>query len=91
MSDRQITLPATDYVSSLIGGEHGVMFYTSKQEMRIIHLAFIKSGLQNNWGVVYTIPGSFIDEVRQEMVRYGIDVRKYEEDGSLFIQSRGCV
>ena len=53
MSNTQITVPPTQYVSSLNAGEHGILFYTSIEEMRNIHFAFVKSGLENNWGVIY--------------------------------------
>ena len=86
MSNRQIVIPPTQYVSNLGAGEHGILFYTSRKEMRNIHFAFVKSGLENNWGVVYAAPGSYSEELRNEMQNYGIDTRKYEEDGSLVIQ-----
>jgi hypothetical protein len=86
MSNRQIVIPPTQYVSNLGAGEHGILFYTSRKEMRNIHFAFVKSGLENNWGVVYVAPGSYADELRNEMQSYGIDINKYEEDGSFIIQ-----
>jgi hypothetical protein len=86
LSNRQITVPPTQYVSSLDAGEHGILFYTSIEEMRNIHFAFVKSGLENNWGVIYAAPGSYSEELRNAMQNYGIDTKKYEEDGSLFIQ-----
>jgi MEDS: MEthanogen/methylotroph, DcmR Sensory domain len=67
-------------------GEHGILFYTSIEEIRNIHFAFVKSGLGNNWGVIYAAPGSYSEELRNAMQNYGIDTKKYEEDGSLFIQ-----
>ena len=86
MSNRHISIPPTQYVSNLDAGEHGILFYTSKEEMRNIHFAFVKSGLENNWGVVYAAPGSYSEELRNEMQSYGIDTIRYEEDGSLVIQ-----
>jgi hypothetical protein len=86
MSDRQIEIAPTQYVSSLSAGEHGIIFYTSKEEMRNIHFAFVKSGLENNWAVIYSAPGSYSEELRSAMQNYGIDTKKYEEDDSLFIQ-----
>jgi MEDS: MEthanogen/methylotroph, DcmR Sensory domain len=85
MSNRQIVIPPTKYVSNLDAGEHGILFYTSKEEMRNIHFAFVKSGLENNWGVIYAAPGSYSEELRNAMQSYGIDT-KYEDDGSLVIQ-----
>ena len=86
MSDRQIKVPPNQYVSSLGAGEHGIIFYTSKEEMRDIHFAFVKSGLEDNWAVIYAAPGSYSEELRNAMQNYGIDTKKYEEDGSLSIQ-----
>ena len=86
MSYRQVVIPPTQYVSNLGADEHGILFYTSRKEMRNIHFAFVKSGLENNWGVVYAAPGSYFEELRNEMQKYGIDTRRYEEDGSLVIQ-----
>jgi hypothetical protein len=80
MSDRQIEVPPTQYVSSVDAGEHGMLFYTSIEEMRDIHFAFVKSGLENNWGVIYAAPGSYSEELRNAMQSYGIDTKKYEEN-----------
>lgn len=86
LARRLVNVSPTEYVRDIRGGEHGVMFYTSKEDMRKIHFAFVKSGLENSWGVVYAAPGSYSNELRKEMENYGIDVNKYEEDGSLVIQ-----
>ena len=86
MASRRVDVPPVEYVKNIKGGEHGVMFYTSQEDMRKIHFAFIKSGLENNWGAVYSAPGSYSEDIRNEMQNYGIDIKKYEEDGSLFIQ-----
>jgi hypothetical protein len=85
LSNRQVKIPAPEYVSGLGAGEHGVMFYTSLREMRDIHFAFVKSGLENDWVVNYALPGSSVDELRTAMENYGIEVKKYEADGSLII------
>ena len=86
MAKREVKIPPTEYVSNIKGGEHGVMFYTSRDDMRNIHFAFVKSGLENNWEVAYAAPGSYTEDLRNKMQNYGIDVKRYEEDGSLFIQ-----
>lgn len=86
MAKREVKVPPEEYVSNIKGGEHGVMFYTSREDMRNIHFAFVKSGLENNWGVAYAAPGSYTEDLRNKMQNYGIDVKRYEEDESLFIQ-----
>jgi hypothetical protein len=92
MSNRQVEISPAQYVSNLGAGEHGILFYTSLEEMRNIHFAFVKSGLENNWSVIYTAPRSYADELRNAMQTYGIDTEKYEKDGSLFLQNgRRCI
>jgi MEDS: MEthanogen/methylotroph, DcmR Sensory domain len=86
MASRRVDVPPVEYVRNIKGGEHGVMFYTSREDMRKIHFAFLNSGLENDWGVIYAAPGSYSEDLRNEMQNYGIDIKKYEEDGSLFIQ-----
>jgi KaiC/GvpD/RAD55 family RecA-like ATPase len=57
----------------------------------MIHFAFVKSGLENNWGVVYATATESIDEVRNAMQKYGINTQYYEKkeeekgNGSLII------
>lgn len=46
----------------------------------MIHFAFVKSGLENNWGVVYATATESIDEVRNAMQKYGINTRYYEKE-----------
>jgi hypothetical protein len=48
--------------------------------MQMIHFAFVKSGLDNNWGAVYAIATESIDEVRSAMQRYGINTQYYEKE-----------
>jgi hypothetical protein len=65
-----------------------VFFFFTKEEMQHIHFAFVKSGLDNNWRVVYATATESIDDVRKSMQKYGINTRQYEEesgDGSLII------
>lgn len=87
MASRQVPVPPVEYVTNIRGGEHGVMFYTSIEDMRKILFAFVRSGLENNWGVIYSLPGSAVNEIRSLMQDYGIDIQKYEAEGSLYIIS----
>ena len=57
--------------------------------MQKIHFAFVKSGLENNWGVVYATAIESVEEIRKSMQRHAINTLQYEEnvqgDGSLII------
>ena len=94
-SRNRINIPPEEFLNNLKAGEHGCVFYLSKEEMRMILLAFVKSGLENNWGVVYATATESIDEVRNAMQRYGINTQYYEKkeeekgNGSSLIIIRG--
>jgi hypothetical protein len=45
--------PVKEFVANVKDGEHGCIFFTSKEVMKGIQFVFVKSGLENNWGVVY--------------------------------------
>jgi hypothetical protein len=38
------------------------VYFSSIEEMQMVHFAFIKSGLENNWGAVYATAKESIDE-----------------------------
>lgn len=88
-SRNRINIPTNQFLNNLKAGEHGCVFYLSKEEMQMIHFAFVKSGLENNWGVVFATATESIDEVRNAMQSYGINTRYYEKEeegnGSLII------
>ncbi len=93
-SRNRINIPQEQFLNNLKAGEHGCVFFSSKEEMRMIHFAFVKSGLENNWGVVYATATESIDEVRNAMQRYGINTQDYEKkeekgNGSSLIIIRG--
>ncbi len=94
-SRNRINIPPEQFLNNLKAGEHGCVFFSSKEEMQMIHFAFVKSGLENNWGVVYATATESIDEVRNAMQRYGINTQDYEKkeeeegNGSSLIIIRG--
>jgi len=77
----RIDISVEKFLHNLEAGEHGCIFYFSKEEMQKIHFAFVKSGLENNWGVVYATATESVEEIRKSMQRHGINTLQYEEDG----------
>lgn len=67
------------FLTTLKAGEHGCIFFTSKEVMQKIQFAFVKSGLENNWGAVYATATQSIEEVRSAMRKYGIDTNRFQE------------
>jgi hypothetical protein len=86
----RVSQPVEKFLHDLEAGEHGCIFYFSKDDMQKIHFAFVKSGLENNWGVVYVTAIESVEEIRKAMQRHGINTLQYEnaeerEDNSLLI------
>ena len=52
-SRNRVNASPEEFLHDLRAGEHGCVFFFSKEEMHRIHFAFVKFGLDNNWGVVY--------------------------------------
>ncbi len=74
-----------EFVRNLKAGEHGCMFFVSEEHFKNILFEFVKSGLEQNWGVVYATATETPDKVRNSMTHYGIDVQKYETNDSLLV------
>ncbi len=87
-SRNRVNASPEEFLHDVKPGEHGCVFFFTKEEMQRIHFAFVKSGLSNNWGVVYLTATESTDEVRKSMQKHGINTYQYEEgfgDGSLII------
>ena len=84
-SRSRIDVSPAEFLKALKAGEHGCVFYRSREEMHDILFAFVKSGLEDNWGVVYAIASEEIEEERDAMQIYEIDTENYEANGSLLL------
>lgn len=82
---KQLSQSEKEFVRNLKAGEHGCIFFVSEEDFKNIQFEFVKSGLEQNWGVVYATATETTDKVRGSMKQYEIDVQKYESDGSLII------
>ncbi|MBA3978096.1 MAG: MEDS domain-containing protein [Nitrosopumilus sp.] len=88
LSRNIINASPEEFLHDLKPGQHGCVFFFTKEEMHHIQFAFVKSGLDSNWGVVYLSATESIAKLRKLMQKYGIDVHQYEKesgDGSLII------
>ncbi len=89
----RINIPVEKFFHDLDTGEHGCVFYFSKKDMYNIHFSYVKSGLENNWGVVYVTATDSKEEIRKSMQSHGINTLEYENnghghgDGSLLLMS----
>ena len=54
-----------------------VFFIFPKTKCKKIHFDFVKSGLENNWGVVYITATESVEEIRKAMQHHGINTLQY--------------
>ncbi len=66
-------------------GEHGCIFSASREYSQNIQFMFIRSGLESNYGTVYTTATEPLENVRTAMNCHGIDTKVYEQNGSLIL------
>jgi hypothetical protein len=71
-SRNRIEASPEQFLTTLKAGEHGCIFFTSKEVMQNIQFAFVKSGLENNWGAVYATATQSIAEIRSAIRKYGM-------------------
>jgi hypothetical protein len=67
MSRTKIDVAPKEFLSALKPGEHGCVISFSKEEYQNIQFEFVKSGLENNWGVLYVTSTESLDEIRNSM------------------------
>ncbi len=78
-SRNRIDISPENFLHKLKAGEHGCVFFGSIEEMQNILFSFVKSGLENNWGVVYLTATEPIEKVRKSMQTFGINTRQHEK------------
>jgi len=69
-------------------GESKIVTYTSAADKMKIFSAFIREGLENGDAVFYLYPDEESEIVRAKLKEHGIDVKKYEREGALFLSSQ---
>jgi len=74
-------------VLNLREGESTILTYTSAADKMKIFSAFIREGLESGDAVWYTYPDEESETVRAKLKGYGINVEKYEKDGTLHMVS----
>ncbi len=68
-------------------GETVIATYTSATDKMKIFSAYVREGLENGDAVAYNYPAEEERTVRAELERHGVDVKEYENDGSLSLES----
>jgi len=68
-------------------GEAAVVLYTPSMDKMRVFSAFIREGVAKGDRIAYICPDEESSLVRSNLATYGIDVNKYERDGTLFMKS----
>ncbi|MEM3041861.1 MAG: MEDS domain-containing protein, partial [Nitrososphaerota archaeon] len=68
-------------------GEMIIATYTSAAKKMKYFSAFIREGLENGDSVAYTYPDEESRTIRAKLMENGVDVEKYEKDGTLLLKS----
>jgi len=68
-------------------GEHVVVTYTSAADKMRVFSAFMREGLESDSAVWYSYPDEESEIVRAKLRENGIDVEKYEREGTLILRS----
>lgn len=74
-------IPVDKFIHELGTGEHGCIFSASREYAQNIQFMFIRSGLESD----YTTATEELENVRAAMNEYGIDTKKYEQNGNLIL------
>ncbi|NIR86325.1 hypothetical protein GWO13_01650 [Candidatus Bathyarchaeota archaeon] len=74
-------------VLSIREGEEVIVTYTSAADKMKVFSAFIREGLESGDAVWYIYPDEESGTVRAKLGEHGIDVEKYEKDGTLCMKS----
>ncbi|MGI8831695.1 MAG: MEDS domain-containing protein [Nitrososphaeraceae archaeon] len=77
----RVNIPIERFLETLKAGEHGCIFFFSKEQLHKIQFSFVKSGLERNWGIVYLTATEPIESVRNSMQKFGINTQYYEAEG----------
>lgn len=72
-------------LADLAPHSHAVLFYTDIRAKREVVFPFLQKGLQNKGVAVYATSHEPLEEVRDAMRRWGINVDEHEADRSLVI------
>ena len=66
-------------------GEQIILTYTSVADKMKVFSAFVREGLENGDLVDYNYPDEEDEIVREKLKEYGVEVEKYEREGSLVL------
>jgi len=82
-----VTEEIVDFVDNMKPTEHVLLFYDTPEKKHEVIFSFLSAGLASRKGAAYVCSEESPEEIRERMKAYGIDVKKYEEEGKLIVRN----
>jgi len=71
------------YVKNMNLKEHGILLYTDSRDKQEVLFTYLKAGLEKGEAAAYIACQESPEQIRQAMQKFGIDVKRYEDEGIL--------
>jgi hypothetical protein len=78
-----VPMQVLEYVKKLSRMDHAVFLYESLEIKHQVLFSFLNNGLEKGMGCIYVAGEETPEQIRKTMKDFGIDVEKYELEGSL--------
>jgi archaellum biogenesis ATPase FlaH len=72
-----------DFVQNMKPRDHVVLFYTSSEDKNEVLFTYLKAGLEKKEAAAYVTSQQSVQQTREAMRKFGIDVEEYEQRGGL--------
>ena len=74
-----------DFVRQMKPKEHVVMLYSKPEDKRLVLFTYLKEGLARGEATAYVVGEETIDQIKEEMRKFGINVEGLENSGALHV------
>jgi hypothetical protein len=71
------------FVKNMKATDHVALFYTDPKDKYLVLFTYLKAGLDKGEAAAYVAGQESPSQIKQEMQKFGIDVKRYEKSGAL--------
>jgi archaellum biogenesis ATPase FlaH len=72
-----------EFVKKMKPRDHVVLFYTDAEDKNEVLFTYLKAGLERKEAAAYVASQQSVEQTKEAMQKFGIDVEKYERKGAL--------
>ena len=72
-----------EFVKQMKAKDHVIMFYSTLEDKHKVLFTYLKAGLDAGEAAAYVASQESLDEVREAMKKFGVDVDRFERSGAL--------